>query len=91
MKNTSKIVMLWIVISVVFVGCKKYAEDPSLSLKRPIKRLIDATNWNIYSYYINGIDSTTNLIHRETLLFLVNATAIDFYVVGTHTINKNNL
>ena len=89
MKISIKIVVLLITLSNLFLGCKRYPEDPSLSLKRPIKRLIDATNWNMYSYYINGIDSTTNLIHRETPLFLVNATVINFYVVGTHTTNNS--
>jgi hypothetical protein len=47
--------LLILIIFVLFLGCKKYSEDPFISMKSPEKRL--EGDWQITSYKIDGVES----------------------------------
>ncbi|HEX7412590.1 MAG TPA: hypothetical protein VF411_01000 [Bacteroidia bacterium] len=86
MKSLFKTSLVLIALCSLFLGCKKYPKDPDISFRRPIKRLINPMGaWDMDTYYMNGVDSMKNLIHRETFLYLRSAQYISFGVIGTHT------
>lgn len=49
-----KILFYISIIGILFFGCKKYSEDPFLSLRKPEKRILG--DWELKSYKIDGID-----------------------------------
>lgn len=44
-------------VFVLFLGCKKYSEDPFISVRKPEKRILG--DWELKSYKIDGIDYTS--------------------------------
>ena len=80
-----KKLFILLIISSLFSSCHKYPEDYRRYLfKSPIKRLIDASNWNLYAYTMNGVDSISNLMHRQPASYASSGSWIGF-LVGTHT------
>jgi len=84
MKRLFKIAVV-LVILIGFVSCHKYPEDPSTSFIRPIKRLSNASSWNMVAYYINGISSMDSLMHKYVSVnpLLSTSSELDFAVMGT--------
>jgi len=57
--TTKTILYVSLIIGVLFSGCKKYGEGPSLSLRSKTARV--ANTWKVDSYTINGTDKTSAL------------------------------
>jgi len=55
MKKVFKIIVVLVALVCLFSSCHKYPEDPFISLRNPINRLM-GTKWKFTSYKINGVD-----------------------------------
>ena len=56
MKNLLKLFL--ILICFVTFSCKKYEDGPTVSLRTKKARVVN--KWKVDSYYINGVDKTTD-------------------------------
>ena len=58
MRITLKNILLLSVISILFIGCKKYPDGPGFSLLSRKARM--ANSWHIDTYYENSVDKTSD-------------------------------
>ena len=82
MKRVNKTAVVLIVFSSLFLGCKKYPEDPFISLREPWKRI--AGTWQITSYQINGIEHSHDFDSLLSQLTLTDCLIRFEYGMGTY-------
>ena len=83
MKKIKYIILTLVLGSCILASCHKYPEDPSISFRRPINRLGWPGGWHLWHYYINGVDSMSNLMKNYPSP-LNGATNLDFFISATH-------